>query len=187
MFRFMKTMATRLLAAGALVAVAMTGVAMSADSLTVGITAPDFTLPSATKDSINRDGVTLSKEIAKGPILLAFYPADWSGGCTKEMCSFRDGFSDFEKLGVRIWAISGDYVYTHHAWAKDQNFPFELLSDHDHAVAKRYGVYNPDSGMNIRSVFVVGKDGKLAYVDRNYSVADDADFNRLKAELAEVE
>lgn len=160
---------------------------MAADSLAVGMVAPDFSLPFATKDTIDRTGLTLSAEAKKGPILLAFYPADFSGGCTKEMCSFRDGFSDFEKLGVRVWAISGDYVYSHHAWAKAENFPFELLSDHLHAVAKLYGVYNAESGMNKRSVFVVGTDGKLLYVDREYSVADDTDLNRLKSELAEIE
>jgi len=187
MRQFTTAIACRLFAGGALMAIAMIGVTMGADALTAGQLAPDFTLPYATKDTIAFEGINLATEVKKGPIVLAFYPADWSGGCTKEVCTFRDGFSDLEKLGARIWAISGDYVYSHRAWAKHHELPFELLSDHDHAVARAYGVFNVDSGMNKRSVFVVGTDGKLVYVDSEYSVADDGDYNRLKAELAETE
>jgi hypothetical protein len=71
--------------------------ALAADSLTVGMKAPDFTLAYATKDSIAPEPITLSKEIGKGPIVLAFYPADWSGGCTIEVCTFRDSFAELEK------------------------------------------------------------------------------------------
>lgn len=148
--------------------------------------APDFSLRYATRDSISSSKLTLSEEARKGPIVLAFYPADWSGGCTKEVCTFRDGFGDLAKLGVRIWAISGDYVFSHHEWALHHNLPFELLSDHDHAVARLYGSYNADNGFNRRTVFVVGRNGKLAYIDNEYSVGNDSDFVALKAALAHV-
>ena len=157
-----------------------------ADSLKVGAIAPDFSLPFATKDSISFARLALSAEVKKRPIVLAFYPADWSGGCTKEVCAFRDGFTDLAKLGVRIWGISGDYQFSHHEWAMHHNLPFELLSDHDHAVAKLYGSYNPDNGYNRRTVFVVGFDGKLAYIDNEYKVSDDSDFVALKEALRHV-
>ena len=82
--------------------------------LKVGDTAPDFALPYATKDSVAEDSLKLSSLIGKKNIVLAFYPADWSGGCTKEMCTMRDNFSDLEKLNAEILPISGDYEYAHY-------------------------------------------------------------------------
>jgi peroxiredoxin Q/BCP len=152
----------------------------------VGQIAPDFTLPYATKDSIARTPLTLSKLAGQHNIVIAFYPADWSGGCTKEMCTMRDDFGSLEKLNAEILPISGDYVFSHHQWAKDQNFQFRLLSDHLHTVAKLYASYNDKYGFNKRTVFVVDKQGKIAYEDLDYSVADNDDFNRLKDELAKL-
>ena len=152
----------------------------------VGAPAPDFALPYATRDSVSFTKRALSTEVKKGPIVLAFYPADWSGGCTKEVCAFRDGFADLAKLGVRIWGISGDYVFSHQEWAAHHNLPFELLSDHDHAVAKLYNSYNPENGFNRRTVFVVGSDGKLTYIDNQYKVTGDSSFTALKQALAKV-
>lgn len=119
-------------------------------------------------------------------MLLAFYPADWSGGCTKEVCSFRDDIAMFERLDVDVLAISGDYVYSHHAWAKDLDLPFRLLSDHDHTVARAYQSYNASTGYNRRNVFVVDKKGLIAYVDLEYSVRDDADFKALQSALSRM-
>jgi len=149
----------------------------------VGDSVPEFKLPYATKDSIGSDEIT--PESLKGKrYLLAFYPADWSGGCTKEVCTFRDAFSDLQKLDIEILAISGDYVYSHREWAKHHDLPFKLLSDHSGDFGKKMGVYLPDDGMFKRSVFVVGKDGKFQYIDYEYSVKDNADFDALKAALA---
>jgi peroxiredoxin len=153
----------------------------------IGQIAPDFTLPYATKDSIARTPIALSKLVGRRNIIIAFYPADWSGGCTKEMCTMRDDFGSVEKLNAEILPISGDYVFAHHQWAKDQNFPFRLLSDHLHTVAKLYASYNDKYGFNKRTVFVVDKEGKIAYEDLDYSVADNDDFNRLKDELSKLQ
>ena len=164
----------------------MTVAVQATDSLVVGVQAPDFTLPYATRDSIAAEPLTLSHEVGKGAILLAFYPADWSGGCTREVCALRDDFAELGKLGVRVWAISGDYVWSHYEWAKHHNLPFELLSDHDHAVARQYNSYNPDKLYNKRTVCVVDSKGKIAFVNPQYSVRDEADFNALKAALARI-
>jgi peroxiredoxin Q/BCP len=150
----------------------------------VGDAAPDFSLPYATKDTIVWEGESLLATTKNSPVLLAFYPADWSGGCTKEVCTFRDTWNEFASLGVTVWAISGDYAYSHKAWAEHHSLPFRLLSDHDHAVAKAYGSYNDESGMNARTVFLVGKDGKIKYANLKYSVKDDSDFTALKKALA---
>jgi peroxiredoxin Q/BCP len=174
-----------LLGMEALMSVPITTV-KAADSLAVGAKAPDFTLPYATRDSIAAEPLTLSKEIAKGPIALAFYPADWSGGCTVEVCTFRDNFGELTKLGVRVWAISGDYKWSHHEWAKHHNLPFELLADHDHAVARAYDSYDPESLLNKRTIYVVGRDGRIAYVNSHYRAREPQDFEALKSALVSI-
>jgi peroxiredoxin len=156
-------------------------------SLRVGQQAPDFTLPYATKDSISRVPITLSERIGKKNLVLAFYPADWSPGCTKEVCSFRDGFTELQDLDADVFGISGDYVWSHHEWAKHHNLPFILLSDHAHEVGKAYDSYNEKYGMNKRTMFVIDRQGKIAYMDLEYSVANSDDFNHLKRALANLQ
>ena len=149
----------------------------------VGDSVPDFKLPYATKDSISSEELTPAA--LKGTrYLLAFYPADWSGGCTKEVCTFRDSFEDLKKLDIEILAISGDYIYSHFEWAKHHNLPFKLVADPTREFGQKMGVYMPEHGMHKRSVFVVGKDGKFEYINSAYSVKDGADFEALKAALA---
>jgi peroxiredoxin len=161
--------------------------AQSQNSLKVGDTAPDFALPYATKDSISRSSVGLSDFAGKRAVILAFYPADWSTGCTKEVCALRDNFAGLQALDAEVLAISGDYVWSHHEWAKSLNLPFKLLSDHGHLVAKLYGSYNDKSMYNRRTVFVVDKHGKIAYLNLEYSVADIKDFEKLKSAIASAQ
>lgn len=150
----------------------------------VGAAAPDFTLPYATKDSISRMPLKLSDFVGNRATIIAFYPADWSTGCTKEVCTMRDNFAALQNLNADVLAISGDYVWSHHEWAKYQNLPFRLLSDHSHAVAKMYNSFNEKSMYNKRTIFVVDKNGKIAYENMAYSVADLQDFEKLKSALA---
>jgi len=161
----------------------MTFTGNAADKLNVGDKAPDFSLPCATKDSIT-DALRLSDVIGKNNVILAFYPADWSGGCTVEMCTMRDNFRLLSDLGATVLGISGDYVYSHREWAKHHNLQFGLLADHDHAVAKTYSSYNDESGMNLRTVYVINKKGNIAYVDLAYKAREPASFEKLKAALA---
>ena len=173
----------------AVLALALTGSALAASAepvLKVGEKAPGFSLPYATRDSIARAPLSLSSLEGQRSVVVAFYPADWSGGCTKEVCTLRDNFADLGALNAEIVAISGDYVFSHHEWAKHHDLPFRLASDHDHAVAKKYGVYNAATGHDNRTVFVVGKDGKIAYDDYHYSVADSVSFDKLKTALAKL-
>ena len=161
-------------------------VALAADAvapLKVGDSAPDFLLPYATRDSVARDSLSLSSLVAKRNVVLAFYPADWSGGCTKEVCTLRDNFGALGALNADVVGISGDYVYSHYEWAKHHNLPFRLASDHTHAVAMQYGSYNDRSGYNRRSVYVIDRAGKIAYLDLAYSVRDSVSFTKLKAAL----
>ena len=134
----------------------------------VGKPAPDFTLDIATKDTIIGDGFTLSKAIGKSVIVLAFYPADWSGGCTKEMCTMRDNFGELSELNATVYGISGDYPYSHKAWAKEHNLQFALLSDNMHTVAAMYNSYNSENGYTNRTIFVIDMQGIIAYADTGY-------------------
>jgi peroxiredoxin Q/BCP len=152
----------------------------------VGSAAPDFTLPYATKDSIAKAFLKLSDYVGKRAVIVAFYPADWSTGCTKEVCTMRDNFASLQSLDAEILAVSGDYVWSHHEWAKFHNLPFKLLSDHSHAVAKLYDSFNEKSLYNRRTVFVVDKKGMIAYENLTYSVADLQDFEKLKSALSSI-
>jgi len=149
----------------------------------VGEAAPDFSLPYATRDSVFRDSLRLSALVGKKNVVLAFYPADWSGGCTKEVCALRDNFTALGGLNADVVGLSGDYMFSHHEWAKFHNLPFRLASDHNHAVAKKYGSYNEEYGYNKRTVFVVNRAGKIAYEDLAYSPRDSVSFMKLQGAL----
>jgi len=159
--------------------------ASAEDKLKVGDSLPSFKLPSATSEAINMDGVS-SSDLTGKRYVLAFYPADWSGGCTKEICTLRDSFQEFETLGVEIYPVSADLVFSHKEWAAHHKLPFTLLADHTRDFGKAMGVYLPEHGMFQRSVFVVGPDGKLEYVDYEYSLVDESDLEALKVKLAEL-
>jgi peroxiredoxin Q/BCP len=170
---------------GGLAVVLVAGLALADGDvpLKVGDAAPDFTLRYATRDSVAPDSLRLSSLIGKRNIVLAFYPADWSGGCTKEVCTMRDNFGQLGAFNADVIGLSGDYVYSHYEWAKFHNLPFRLASDHNHAVAKRYGTYNEASGHDRRTVFVVDKQGKLGYIDMAYSPRDSVSFEKLQVAL----
>lgn len=150
----------------------------------VGDQVPEFKLPYATRDTVVFEGFG-SADLKGKRYLIAFYPADWSPGCTKEMCTFRDAIGELEKLDIIVVPISADLVFSHFEWAKYQKFPFKLLADQTREFGKKMGVYMPDNGMFKRSVFVVGPDGRFEFINYNYSVKDENDYNALKAFLAQ--
>lgn len=158
-----------------------------AGKLKVGDPAPEFTLSYATKDMIVPNGFSLRNEIGRNTIILAFYPADWSGGCTKQMCTLRDGMKELSTLGASVFGISGDYVYAHREWSRQLALPFPLLSDPKHEVASRYQSYNEQTGFNRRTVFVIDKQGRIASIDWQYSVSTPDSFNKLKIALAALQ
>jgi peroxiredoxin len=151
--------------------------------LKVGDPIPEFKLPYATQDTVVFAGYG-SADLKGKTYVIAFYPADWSGGCTKEMCTFRDGIAEFEKLGVVVLPVSADLVFSHRQWAQYHKLPFKLLADQTRAFGTKMGVYMPDVGMMKRSMFVVGPEGRIEYLDYDYSLKDDADLNALKGFLA---
>ncbi len=154
----------------------------------VGEAAPDFRLPYATQEKMFMkpdEQMTLASLRGKN-VILAFYPADWSGGCTKEVCMLRDTFAELGKLNATVLGISGDYVFSHHEWAKFHKLQFPLLSDHDHKVARMYDSYMEDMGYNKRTAYLIDKDGIVRYVNLTFKVGDKTDYDKLRAELEKL-
>ncbi len=131
--------------------------------LKVGSDAPDFTLWESPGNS-----VTLSEEIEKGPVVLVFYPADFTSVCQEELCRFRDSLADYNSLGANVFGISVDGIFSHAAFKEKNDIQFPLLSDWEKTTIKDYGVVHENlAGMtNVakRSVFVIDTDGKVVYV-----------------------
>lgn len=122
-----------------------------------GDLAPDFTLP-------DHDGVerTLSTLLEAGPVVLFFYPAAMTSGCTKESCHFRDLGAEFAELGAQRIGISMDTVEKQARFATTNNFDYPLLADVDGAVASSYGVKRRlDVLRTKRTTFVIGTDRHL--------------------------
>ena len=153
------------------------------EQLKVGDAVPEFKMPYATADTISFDGIG-SADLKGKRYVLAFYPADWSSGCTKEICILRDENAKFLELDVEILPISTDLVFSHHEWAKYHQLEFKLLADHTREFGKKMGVYLPEYGMFARSVFVISPDGTIEYIDYEYSLKNDKDFGSLKEALA---
>jgi peroxiredoxin len=124
-----------------------------------GTSAPDFTLHS-TPDQ------TVSLHDFRGqPVILAFYPADWSPVCGDQMSLYQELLPEFQRYGAELIGISVDGIWSHLAFAKDRHLHFPLLSDFEPKgqVARQYGVYQEDVGECGRALFVIDKDGVIAW------------------------
>jgi peroxiredoxin len=109
---------------------------------------------------------TLSLDELKGnPVILAFYPADWSPVCGDEMSLFNEILPEFRKHGAQLLGISVDGVWCHDAFAAQRKLHFPLLSDFEPkgAVAKQYGVYRDKEGCCERALFVLDKNGIITW------------------------
>ncbi|HEX8686745.1 MAG TPA: peroxiredoxin, partial [Pyrinomonadaceae bacterium] len=154
----------------------------------VGEAAPDFKLPYATAEKIfmKPDEQMALSALRGRNVILAFYPADWSGGCTAEVCTLRDTFAELSRLNAVVLGVSGDYVFSHHEWAKFHKLQFPLLSDHDHRVAKAYDSYMEQYGFNKRTVYLIDKEGVVRYANLAFKAGDKKDYDALRAELEKL-
>ena len=130
-------------------------------SVSVGQEAPDFSL----RDETNQ-GVKLS-ELRGTPVVLVFYPLDFSPICTNELCAIRDDYAAFEAKGAKIVGISRDSSWTHKAFKEQQGFKHSLLADMKGDVARLYGCWNEQAGIAERLTVVIDKDGIIRYVRHN--------------------
>ena len=140
-------------------------------SLTVGDLAPDFTLP----DQAGQP-TSLRELLTRGSVVLFFYPAALSGGCTSEACHFRDLRAEFAALGAQPIGISMDGVETQHAFDVKESLGMPLLSDPDGAVATAFGVRRRYLTPVKRATFVIGAGREiLAVVQSELSMQTHAD------------
>ena len=130
-------------------------------SVNVGEEAPDFTL----RDENNQE-VKLSS-LRGAPVVLVFYPLDFSPICTNELCGIRDGFSAFEEQGAQVFGISRDSTWTHKAFIEKQGLKHSLLADMKGEVARLYGCWNEAAGIAERLTAVIDKDGIIRYLTHN--------------------
>lgn len=129
--------------------------------------APEFTLP-------DENGTLRSLSEFRGKhVVLYFYPKDDTPGCTKEACSFRDAYEDYQKAGVPVLGISPDTAQSHTKFKSKFNLPFTLLADEGHKVAEAYGVWGQKKMMGreydgiFRTTFLIGPDGSIIKVFEN--------------------
>ena len=134
-----------------------------ADLLKEGQVAPPFSTQMVQGDQVN--AVSLA-DLHGRKVILYFYPKDDTPGCTKEACSFRDGFSRFQSAGFVVLGCSIDTADSHKAFIKKYSLPFPLLLDPDKTIAKEYGVENgiPILGLDKRVTYVIDENGLIAKV-----------------------
>ena len=133
--------------------------------LKLGTDAPNFELQSADGGSIR-----LRDLLSHGPVVLYFYPADFTPGCTKQACMFRDIHSELSDAGIQVIGISPQSPEQHRRFREQYNLPFPLLSDPDKRVIRLYDTDGP-FGLGVRrTTYLIDRDGKVADLLR-------ADFN----------
>ncbi|HEY2942157.1 MAG TPA: redoxin domain-containing protein [Vicinamibacteria bacterium] len=130
-----------------------------ANILERGTPAPEFAL------SVTPDQKLTLSELKGQPVVLAFYPADWSPVCGDQMALYNEVLPEFQKHGAKLLGISVDGAWCHAAFAKDRHLHFPLLADFEPkgAVAKRYGAYRDGDGYSERALFVIDKNGVIAW------------------------
>lgn len=127
--------------------------------LSPGSQAPDFTLVDSTGEKISL------ADYRGRPVILAFYPADWSPVCGDQLVLYNEVLPIFEEYSAQLLGISVDGKWSHRAYAEDRNLNFPLLSDFEPKgeVAKTYGVYDYNSGTCQRALFVIDDQGTIQW------------------------
>lgn len=153
-------------------------------SVDVGSKAPDFTLMNQ-----DREPVTLS-QLKGNPVVLAFFPAAFSGVCQKEMCTFRDSMGQLGKANARVFGVSVDTFFSLKAFQDQQKLNFPLLSDFNKQVIRDYGVFNEDmiglKGIAKRAVFVIDKDGIVRHREVLEDARNEPDYQKVLSAVASL-
>ncbi len=152
----------------------------------VGQMAPDFRLAWATRDSIGSVDADFALASQRGKtVVVAFYPKDFTSGCTAEMQQFTDRYSELFGDNVVVVGISVDSVESHQRFAQSIGMPFALLSDPRQQVSRRYGSAG-SSGYNRRTVFVIDPSGRVAYRNMQFGALDPKAYDALKKAVAQA-
>jgi peroxiredoxin Q/BCP len=150
--------------------------------LQVGETAPNFT-------AVTDEGKTVSLSDYRGKrVVVYFYPADDTPGCTRQACSFRDNFLAIEERNAVVLGISPDSAESHRKFKTKYNLPFTLLVDADHSITDRYGAWGEKTRPGgekymgvIRSQVIIDENGKV--IDTDYNVNADASYAEAMSAL----
>lgn len=122
-----------------------------------GEAAPDFAVAST------KGEVKLADYKGKW-LVVYFYPKSFTGGCTKESCSLRDGYEEIQKAGAEILGVSVDPVETQKKFKEEHKLPFEIVADTEKKMTKAYDVLMVGGMMSSRYTFIISPDGKIAHV-----------------------
>ena len=145
-----------------------------------GRRAPDFSLPWATKDGVGPIEAPYQLAGDRGKIIVvAFYPRDFTNGCTAEMRTFAQQYDSLFGPDVVLVGISTDSVETHQRFAASLNLPFKLLSDPEQRVSKQYASKDK-GGYNRRTVYVIGPDGRVKFRNMKFNALDPRDYAELR-------
>jgi peroxiredoxin Q/BCP len=140
-----------------------------------GDAAPDFEARDAEGNNVKLSDLRGQK------VVVYFYPKDDTPGCTKQACSIRDSFAEFERRGIKVLGVSLDDEKSHRKFAEKYSLPFTLLADTDHAVADAFGVYGEKqfAGRNYmgvsRTTFLIDEEGRVRKVFDKVKVDEHAD------------
>ena len=148
-----------------------------ADMPKVGDTAPSF-------EGTDQDGkaVKLADFLGKKYVLLYFYPKDFTSGCTKEACGFRDRMGELQTNNVAIIGVSFDSAESHKKFIAQYNLNFTLLADTDGKIVGAYDVKMPMMNMSKRVSFLIGTDGKIIHVTD--AMSPQTHFNEMQTAIA---
>lgn len=152
----------------------------------VGKRAPDFSLPWANREGVGpiESPYQLASDRGK-TVVVAFYPRDFTTGCTAEFKTFAQQYDSLFGPDVTVVGISADSVTTHSRFAASLDLPFRLLSDPAQRVSKQYA--SKDSGgFNRRTVYVIGPDGRVKYRNMKFNALDPQAYSELRSAVKTV-
>jgi peroxiredoxin Q/BCP len=147
----------------------------------VGQRAPDFSLPWANRDGVGpvESPYQLASDRGK-TVVIAFYPRDFTKGCTAEMRTFGEQYDSLFGPNVVVVAISADSVATHSRFAASLGLQYRLLSDPEQRVSKQYASKDAN-GYNRRTIYVVGPDGRVKFRNMSFDAMDPHDYAELRS------
>jgi peroxiredoxin Q/BCP len=148
----------------------------------VGVVAPDFSAPGADRNGTLKAPVKLSDFKGK-TVILAFFPAARTGGCTMQMNQYRDQYEKMFMGGkdVVLLGVSTDPDTTLANWAKESNFPFTFVSDAGREIGEKYGTLTTPTAREKRYIYVINPEGKISYVKKPFSPASQPHYDELTA------
>ena len=148
-----------------------------------GEAAPDFMAMST--DSTGTVSHVMLSSLRGKVVVLAFYPGDRTSGCTAELNKFRDEYATLFGAGVVVLPTSSDSLGSHSSWAKDAHFPFAMIADSKAELATKYGAQGGGKYFR-RSVFVIGKDGRIAYAEPKFNALAQDGYDKLAVAIKQA-